>query len=58
MDELVRQFLTASQDARQVTTDDQAGYFGTAVDDRSLTPGDNVRLGTTRFQDWLSRSKS
>lgn len=56
MDELVRRFLIANRDARQVLTDAQAGYFGTAVNDRSLTPGDNARLGTTRFQDWLRHS--
>jgi uncharacterized protein YbjT (DUF2867 family) len=56
MDELVRQFLSANRDARKVTTDAHAGYFGTAVNDQSLAPGDNPCLGPTRFQDWLSRS--
>jgi uncharacterized protein YbjT (DUF2867 family) len=56
MDELVRQFLSATSDSRKVTTDPQAGYFGTAVDDRSLTPGANPRLGPTRFGEWLARS--
>jgi uncharacterized protein YbjT (DUF2867 family) len=56
MDELVRRFLSANRDARKVTTDAHAGYFGTAVNDQSLTPGDNPRIGPTRFEDWLSRS--
>jgi uncharacterized protein YbjT (DUF2867 family) len=56
MDELARRFLTATHDARQVLTDPQAGYYGTAVDDRSLTPGANPRVGTTSFADWLGRS--
>ncbi len=56
MDELVRRFLSATRDTRQVTTDPQARYFGTAVNDRSLTPGQNARLGTTHFEDWLSHS--
>jgi uncharacterized protein YbjT (DUF2867 family) len=56
MDELVRRFLRANRDAREVTTDANAGYFGTAVNDQSLTPGDHPRLGPTRFDDWLSRS--
>ena len=55
-DELVRQFLSAIGDARTVVTDAQALYFGTAINDQSLTPGDNPRLGPTRFKDWLSRS--
>jgi len=56
MDELVRRFLSANRDARKVTTDVHAGYFGTAVSDQSLTPGNNPRLGPTRFDDWLRRS--
>src|SRR6188474_3178858 len=54
MDELVRRFLSANRDARKVTKDVHAGYFGTAVNDQSLTPGDNPRIGPTRFEDWLS----
>src|SRR6266496_2442931 len=55
MDELIRRYLSANRDARKVTTDVHAGYFGTAVNDQSLTPGDQPRLGPTRFEDWLSR---
>jgi uncharacterized protein YbjT (DUF2867 family) len=56
MDELVRRFLSANRDARKVTTDVHALYFGIKLNDQSLTPGDNPRLGPTRFEDWLSRS--
>ena len=56
MDDLVRQFLSANGDPRQVTTDAHARYYGIEVNDRSLTPGDNPRLGPTRFADWLSES--
>src|SRR3989440_1954986 len=54
-DELVRQFLTATGDARTVITDPKALYFGITVNDQSLTPGDHPRLGPTRFADWLKR---
>jgi len=54
-DELVRQFLKATGDARTVITDPKALYYGIAVDDQSLTPGDQPRLGPTRFADWLKR---
>lgn len=53
-DELVRQFLKASGDARTVITDPKALYYGIAVNDESLTPSDHARLGPTRFADWLS----
>ena len=56
LDELVRKFLSANGDARTVTTDTRAGYFGIQVNDQSLTPGDHPRLGPTRFEDWLSRN--
>ena len=56
MDELVRQFLVASRDPRQVIVDPQARYYGVPVNDQSLTPGKQPRIGPTRFADWLSRS--
>src|SRR5436309_4007685 len=52
-DDLVRQLLSATRDARTVITDPKALYFGIAVNDQSLTPGNNPRLGPTRFADWL-----
>jgi len=56
IDELVRRFLTARGDSRQVITDPQARYYGVPVNDQSLVPGNHPRLGPTRFADWLSRS--
>jgi uncharacterized protein YbjT (DUF2867 family) len=57
-DELVRQFLNATGDPRTVITDPKALYYGIAVNDQSLTPGDHPRLGSTRFEEWLSRHVS
>src|SRR4029434_9523320 len=54
-DELVRQFLKATGDARTVITDPKALYYGISVNDQSLVPADHPRLGPTRFADWLSR---
>ena len=56
LDELVRQFLSAQGDTRKVTTDVHALYFGIELNDQSLTPGNNPRIGPTRFEDWLGRS--
>jgi len=55
-DELVRQFLAATGDTRKVITDPSAGYYGIAVNDESLLPGDGARLGKTHYKDWLKRS--
>jgi uncharacterized protein YbjT (DUF2867 family) len=56
IDEAVRKYLSANRDARTVTTDTNAKYFGVAVNDQSLTPGNHPRLGPTRFEDWLKNS--
>src|SRR2546430_13047175 len=60
MDEFVRQFLSATGDARKVNTDVHARYFGAELNDQSLVPGPRAkpRLGATRFVDSLSRSTS
>lgn len=55
-DELVRRFLSATGDARMVVTYSNARYFGTKVNDQSLVPGANPRLGSTHFDEWLSRN--
>ena len=56
LDELARSLLSASDDPRQVTADVHARYFGAELDDQSLTPGDDARIASTRFEDWLSQS--
>jgi uncharacterized protein YbjT (DUF2867 family) len=53
LDELVGRFLKATGDPRTVVADASALYFGLELDDRSLVPGDNPRIGATRFDDWL-----
>lgn len=56
-DEVVRQYLTAHKAPRTVVTDEQARYFGTTLEKRSLVPeSENPLLGSTRFADWLSRT--
>ncbi|KYC36719.1 NmrA family transcriptional regulator [Scytonema hofmannii PCC 7110] len=55
-EEIIRQFLSATHDSRQVVVDSHARYFGAALNDRSLVPSGNSRIGSTRFEDWLNRS--
>jgi uncharacterized protein YbjT (DUF2867 family) len=55
LDELVQRFLSANNDARKVITDIHARYFGIELNDRSLTPGDKPRIGSTNFAQWLGR---
>jgi hypothetical protein len=53
IDEIVRRFLSAKGDTRTVIADEEATYYGTKINDQSITPGDNPKLGPTRFDDWL-----
>ncbi|TWT02609.1 SDR family oxidoreductase [Reyranella sp. CPCC 100927] len=58
LDHVARKFLAARGDPRQVVADIHARYFGTELNDRSLTPGDRPRLGPTSFDDWLNRTSA
>ena len=54
LDELVRRVLRTKSDARQVTGDIHARYFGTELSDESLVPLTTPpRLGKTRFEAWF-----
>ncbi|MBX3024060.1 SDR family oxidoreductase [bacterium] len=56
MDDFVRRYLRARHDGRSVTADASASYFGLAVNDGSLVPGDAPYVGPTRLDEWLSHS--
>jgi uncharacterized protein YbjT (DUF2867 family) len=57
LDVLAMQVMAVNGDKRRVISDVHARYFGSELDDKSLTPGsDHPRLGPTRFADWLSRA--
>ena len=58
LDELAQEVLATSGDRRQVIADVHARYFGVALDDRSLMPGDTPRIGLTHFEDWHGRSSA
>jgi uncharacterized protein YbjT (DUF2867 family) len=53
---VVRRVLAAADDQREVVADPTAGYFGIAVTERTLVPGDDARLGEIRLDDWLRQS--
>ena len=57
LDELVRKGLAARKDPREVVADPRALYYGVKLNENTLLPGDGARLGETRFEDWLTRSK-
>jgi uncharacterized protein YbjT (DUF2867 family) len=55
LDDLVRRRLSQLNDSREVITDPKARYSGAKLDERTLTPGKDARLGETRFETWLTQ---
>lgn len=58
LDKFARKYLAANHDERQVVADVHARYFGTELNDQSLTPGQNPRIGAIRFEEWLGQSSA
>ena len=55
VDELVRRRLASLKDSREVIADPNALYAGAKLSERTLLPGNNARLGETRFETWLTQ---
>ena len=55
VDELVRRRLASLKDPREVVADPNARYGGAKVGEKTLLPGNNARLGETRFETWLTQ---
>jgi uncharacterized protein YbjT (DUF2867 family) len=55
VDELVRRRLASLEDTREVIADPNARYDGAEVDEKTLLPGKDARLGETRFATWLTQ---
>jgi hypothetical protein len=51
----VRRRLAVSGDPRQVVADHSVAYFGAVIENDTLTPGPDARIGTTSFADWLAK---
>jgi uncharacterized protein YbjT (DUF2867 family) len=58
MSTLIARYLRDTNDPREVVSDPNAPYYGVRVDDRSLVPGENARLGTIRLEEWLEQSRA
>jgi uncharacterized protein YbjT (DUF2867 family) len=56
MADLVARYLKAIGDSREVIGDAHARYFGAEIDDQALVAGPGARIGTKRFETWLSES--
>jgi uncharacterized protein YbjT (DUF2867 family) len=56
--EIVARYLKAIDDPREVVRDPEARYFGGRVEERSLVPLGQARLGHIGFDEWFRRSKA
>ena len=56
--EIVARYLKAVGDPRKVVSDPEARYFGGRVEERSLVPLGEARLGHIGFDEWLRRSQA
>ena len=54
LDEAVCKVLEYDHDARKVIADPAAPYYGAKVSEKTLVPGAGARLGSTRFDWWLT----
>ena len=56
--EVVAHYLKAVGDPREVVSDPEARYFGGRVEERSLVPLGEARLGRINLDEWLRRSQA
>ena len=57
-DKIVARYLKAVGDPRQVVCDPEARYWGGRVEERSLVPLGEARLGRIGLDEWLRRSQA
>jgi uncharacterized protein YbjT (DUF2867 family) len=56
-DEMIARYLKAVGDSREVVRDSEARYFGGLVEERSLVPLGEARLGRVGFDEWCRGSQ-
>jgi uncharacterized protein YbjT (DUF2867 family) len=56
--EIVARYLKAVGDPREVVRDPEARYWGGRVEERSLVPLGEARLGRIGFDEWIRRSRA
>jgi uncharacterized protein YbjT (DUF2867 family) len=57
LDQFVARYLKATGDQRVVVSDPEARYFGGLVEDKSLVPLGEARLGYIDLDEWLRRAQ-
>jgi uncharacterized protein YbjT (DUF2867 family) len=57
-DEIIARYLKGTGDPRQVMRDPEARYWGARVEEHSLVPLGEARLGRIGLDEWLRRSQT
>ena len=52
--ELTRFYLHRLKDTRRIVSDSNADFFGALLNDETLIPGPNARLGAVNYESWLN----
>jgi uncharacterized protein YbjT (DUF2867 family) len=58
LNEIVSRYLKALGDPRKVVSDPGTPYWGGRVEERSLVPLGEARLGRISFDEWLRHSRT
>jgi uncharacterized protein YbjT (DUF2867 family) len=58
LSDIIARYLKAYGDPRTVVSDPEARYFGGRVEERSLVPLGEVRLGRISLDEWIRRSQT
>lgn len=57
LDELIGMRLAAMNDTRTVVPDPRAPYYGAQLQEATLLPGADARIGEIRFADWVAQQQ-
>ena len=55
LSDLVKKYMGLKDDNREVVADEHAPYFGVEINDASLTPAPNARLGEIKYDQWIAQ---
>src|SRR5262249_25000194 len=58
LNEIVARYLKAVGDPREVVSDPEARLYGSLVEERSLVPLGEARVGRMGLDEWLRRSEA
>jgi uncharacterized protein YbjT (DUF2867 family) len=53
MYEFIRYYMNEIEDSRKLVEDEQTLYFGAPLNDESLVPGNDARLGKMQYEQWF-----